>query len=154
MVASLKSKAKQSFIYFSFILKLLKRRQVLYVRLKYKYLLLFYRGASCNCLFRSNKRYGNACYFFTTSNMSRYVNCKTTTSGKQNRRGIFFSGLFQFLFFTSFSIQFRHSNRGSQDPKTNSETPSSSFHEFCPFFFFKSYFIGQESYEYVGLVVL
>ena len=68
--------------------------------------------------------------------------------------GIFFSGLFQFLFFTSFSIQFRHSNRGSQDPKTNSETPSSSFHEFCPFFFFKSYFIGQESYEYVGLVVL
>ena len=90
MVASLKSKAKQSFIYFSFILKLLKRRQVLYVWLKYKYLLLFYRGASCNCLFRSNKRYGNACYFFTTSNMSRYVNCKTTTSGKQNRRGIFF----------------------------------------------------------------
>ena len=138
MVASLKSKAKKSCVFSfckKFILKLLERRQVLYVWLKYKYLLLFYRGASCNCLFRLNKRYGNACYFFTTSNMSRYVNCKTTTSGKQNRRGIF-SELLQFLFFTSFSIQFCHSNRCSPIQKPIPKLQVRVFTNFVHFFVF------------------
>jgi hypothetical protein len=65
-------------------------------------------------------------------NMSRYVNCKTTTSGKQNRRGIFFfQDCSNFYFILLFQFNFV-----TQILLTRSKKPNLStriFTIFCPF---------------------